>query len=365
MIMHVVGNRPQLIKLAPLSRELRKRGYSDIIIHTGQHYDENMSDIFFDELEIEKPYKNLMIGSGTHAYITGEAMIELEKIMVELKPEVVMVYGDTNSTLAAALAAVKLNIPVVHVEAGPRTYIKSNPEEINRTIVDHVSNILCCPDMVSVGNLKKENIIDGVYFTGDIMYDTFLYCKGKESEDILQNYGVKKENYVLMTWHRQENTSTKERMNCILDFVEKINCEVLCPLHPRTRKMLEQFKLWERAAGIENLKLVEPVGYMEMVSLMNNCRFILCDSGGVSKETYFAGRKCFFMLDFNPWDKLVESGNIVPINFADKKDFALKLKMANETQLTSQKNVDMLFGTGKTAAYIVDIMEKEKIIEGE
>lgn len=362
MIMHVVGNRPQLIKLAPLSRELKKQGFTDMVIHTGQHYDENMSDIFFEELGIEKPYSNLRVGSGTHAHTTGVAMIELEKLMMEIKPEVVVVYGDTNSTVAAAMAAAKLEIPIVHVEAGPRTFVKNNPEEINRTIVDHISTVLCCPDEVSVQNLRRENILTGVHLTGDIMYDTFKYCKQKSTGNILEEYQVEKENFVLMTWHRQENTSSKERMCHILDFIQKIEYQVVCPLHPRTKSMLQKYDLFEKAKSLKNLKIVEPIGYMEMVDLMNQCKFILCDSGGVSKETYFAGKTCYFMLNFNPWVKLVENGNIITMDIDDINDRNLKAKMANESKTTQGMFDDSLFGNGTTAKCIVDIMKREHLI---
>ncbi|WP_409015315.1 non-hydrolyzing UDP-N-acetylglucosamine 2-epimerase [Anaerostipes caccae] len=362
MIMHVVGNRPQLIKLAPLSRELHNRGYEDIIIHTGQHYDENMSDIFFNELGIEKPYKNLRIGSGSHAQMTGMALIELEKLMNDISPSAVVVYGDTNSTLAAALAAVKLDIPIVHIEAGPRTYAKNNPEEINRTLVDHISKILCCPDRDSVENLKKENITEGVFFTGDIMHDTFLYCKKKGNKEILEKYNVDKEEYVLMTWHRQENTNSKERMNKILDFIVRINDQVLCPLHPRTKKMLEIFGLWEKALKIENLKIVEPIGYMDMVALMNDCKYVLCDSGGVSKETYFAKKKCLFMLKFNPWKELVNREHIITIDFDDSRDRSDKIKIANAIKGTEDCNKGDLFGDGTTSEQVVEILKTYKLI---
>ncbi len=362
MIMHVVGNRPQFIKLAPLSREFKKRGYEDIIVHTGQHYDDNMSDIFFQELGIEKPFRNLMIGSGTHAYITGQALIELEKIMTEIKPEIVVVYGDTNSTLAAALSAVKLDLPIVHIEAGPRTYVNHNPEEINRRMVDHISTVLCCPDKISVSNLKKENIEQGVYFTGDIMYDTFLYCKENEKTETLSRLNLRKDEYALMTWHRQENTATRERMERILEFVGAAGIPVLCPMHPRTKKMLQSFDLWEKALQTENFQVLSPVGYLEMITLMNNSRFIICDSGGVSKESYFAGKKCFFMLPFSPWKELVENGTITTIDFDDPKDLKIKTEQVINSHMEKIRRDDKLFGSGETAKEIVDILESAHLI---
>lgn len=362
MIMHIVGNRPQLIKLAPLSRELRRRGYQDIIIHTGQHYDENMSDVFFKELEIPKPYKNLRIGSGTHAEVTGKALIEIEKVILELDPKVVIVYGDTNSTLAAALAAVKVGKPVIHIEAGPRSYEGSNPEEINRRMIDHISTVLCCPDQASVNNLALENVRENVYNTGDIMYDTFLYCRQKQGVDILKRLSLEKEDYILMTWHRQENTSSKERMLKILQFIEKLENTVLWPVHPRTRKMLQQFELYDYAKEITNLKMMEPVGYLDMVNLLIYSKLVVCDSGGVSKETYFAGKKCYFMLNWNPWKELVDNKVIKTIDFNDHNDVDEKIRNINEEKKYSELPEVDIFGKGNTAQVIVDILEQKELI---
>lgn len=362
MIMHVVGNRPQFIKLAPLSRKLKEEGYESIVIHTGQHYDDNMSDIFFEELGIEKPFKNLSIGSGTHAETTGRAMIELEKVMAQEKPDLVLVYGDTNTTLAAAIAAAKLGIPIVHVEAGTRTFMRNNPEEINRKLVDHISSVLCCPDEESVDNLVKEGVTEGVYFTGDIMYDTFKYCRANEKMGILEKYHVKRKEYVLMTWHRQENTGSRERMDRILDFVSGLQSVILCPIHPRTSNMLKQFGLMEKVKSIPNLILTEPVGYMDMVALMNNFAYILCDSGGLSKESYYAGVKCMFMLNFSPWPYLVEDGNIITIDFDDKEDIYRKQMAANSNGTQEIVNRNLYYGNGDTADKIIGILRERKLI---
>lgn len=363
MIMHVVGNRPQFIKLAPLMRELNRRNYSSIIIHTGQHYDENMSDIFFSELGIEPPYKNLHIGSGTHAETTGKALMKLEKVMLEEKPEIVIVYGDTNTTLAAALSAAKLSIPIVHVEAGPRTYEKNNPEEINRKIVDHLSSLLCCPDMESVNNLKKEGICEDAFFTGDIMYDTFLYSKNHGNARVYERYGLKEKNYAFMTWHRQENTSDRERMEKILEFVEKLDVQVLCPLHPRTKGMLNSYGLSDKVKNVRNLVIVEPLGYMDTVSLMSHCKFIVCDSGGVSKESFYAGVKCFFMLAFNPWNDLVRDGHIITLDFDDKVRINQIISEANSIEGNSVVSTGDYYGNGNAATKIVDIMIEKGFLE--
>lgn len=360
--MHIVGNRPQLIKLAPLSKELRRRGYQEIIIHTGQHYDENMSDVFFKVLDIPKPHKNLRIGSGTHAEITGKALIELEKIILEQDPKAVIVYGDTNSTLAAALAAAKIKKPIIHVEAGPRSYKKDNPEEINRKIIDHISTILCCPDKASVNNLAMENVKEGVYNTGDIMYDTFLYCRQKQNANILEKLLLEKEEYILMTWHREENTNSKEQMLKILQFISRIERIVVYPIHPRTSKMLQEFELYDYAKNIPNLKMIEPVGYLDMVYLLLYSKLVVCDSGGVSKETYFAGKKCYFMLDFNPWKELIETKAIETMDFDDIDDIEKKIENINYfKEYKMQSEVD-IFGKGNAAEIIVDILEQKQLI---
>lgn len=364
MLMHIVGNRPQLIKVAPLSRELRRRGYKDVIIHTGQHYDENMSDVFFKELGIPEPYKNLRIGSGTHAEVTGKALIAIEKIILEMNPDLVVVYGDTNSTLAAALAAVKVGKPIMHVEAGPRSYEKQNPEEVNRKLIDHISTILCCPDMVSVNNLSIENIKENVYCTGDIMYDTFLYCKEMQCDDILEKLTLEKNEYILMTWHRQENTSSKERMLKILQFISRLKVVVLCPIHPRTVKELKQFDLYDYAKKIVNFKMIDPVGYLNMVYLLLHSKLVVCDSGGVSKEAHFAGKKCFFMLNFNPWKELVEKKAIQMIDFENSNEVDERINTINNwTEYTEQLGENIL-EKGNVAGKIVDILEQKlRIVE--
>lgn len=356
-IMHIVGNRPQFIKLAPISRELHNRGYQDLILHTGQHYDENMSNVFFEELSIEKPYCNLNIGSGTHAETTARALIAIEKELISKAPNIVIVYGDTNSTLAAAIAARKLNIQIVHVEAGPRTHHKDNPEECNRIMVDHISNLLCCPDRYSVSNLQKEGIGENAHFTGDVMYDTFLYSKARSESTILEQLEVVDKEFILMTWHRQENTQTKKRMENILSFLEQVNKRVVCPLHPRTKHMLEQFELIERAEKIIGLTFIEPVGYYEMVKLMSNCSLILTDSGGLSKESYFAGVKCLFMLDLDIWTDLLNDGWIIKLDFKDEESVHRGIELSNRSGRQRGVTTEKYYGDGHAASVIVDLIE--------
>lgn len=357
-VMHVVGNRPQFIKLAPVSRELRRRNIKEIIIHTGQHYNENMSNIFFEELEIPEPTKNLNIGSGTHAQVTAKAMMELEKIMLKLKPDYVLVYGDTNSTLAATLAAVKLCIPIIHIEAGPRTYNKKNPEECNRIVVDHLSTYLCTPDKNSVENLKREGISEeNIYFTGDVMYDEFLYCASQEEKEIYLKDFPK--DYILMTWHRQENTDDSIRVNKMIELIEKVKYPIILPLHPRTRKILKEYGLEKRLEQVQDLMLIEPVGYVEMVILMKHCKLIISDSGGASKEASFIGKKCIYTLNLKVWPELIDSGNIQIVDIENEKEVERTLKVIEDVITGKQKSdkVDF-FGNGNAAVKIVDIIEK-------
>ena len=239
-ILTVVGARPQFIKLAPLSKILRGNGVDEIIIHTGQHYDENMNNLFFKELEIPEPDYNLGIGSGNHGEQTGKMLIEIEKIMLKENPDLVIVYGDTNSTLAGALAASKLHIKLAHVEAGLRSFNKRMPEEINRVLTDHVSDILFCPTQTAVENLKNEGITKGVYLVGDVMFDALVHFSkiSDMKSNILERLNIKPKEYYLATIHRAENTDNYERLKNILTAFSKMNETVVFPIHPRTRKMI-------------------------------------------------------------------------------------------------------------------------------
>ena len=357
IIMHIVGNRPQFIKLAPVSKELQCRGYKDIIIHTGQHYDADMSDILFKELGIGEPAENLGTGSGTHAEITAKAMVGVEKACMKYNPSAVVLYGDTDSTLAAALACRKLNIPIAHVESGTRSYKKSNPEEINRIIVDHISDIRFCPDYPSVENLKKEGITKNVFFTGDVMYDTFLQTSRKTpKEDLLEKYQLEKDNFVLMTWHRQENTDNIDKVIQIVSFLEKIKSKIVFPVHPRTKKVLYKYDLWERISGIENLIMIEPIGYDEMVYLQINCKIILTDSGGLSKESVFAGAKCLYMVALNVWPDLEQAGWIIHVDFDSEE--SIKNALSQIQKKKAGKQDVAFYGNGHAAEKIADCMEQ-------
>lgn len=355
-IMHIVGNRPQFIKLAPVSRKMREHHIEEVIVHTGQHYDENMSDIFFEELNIPQPKVNLNVGSGTHAQVTAKVIGRLEEVVVKEKPDGVVIYGDTNSTLAAAIVVSKLNIPLFHVEAGPRTCNKANPEEQNRIVADHLSDYLFVPDKISMDNLKNEGIASKqIIFSGDVMYDQFLYTA-------LHNEGMYKEkyldNFILMTWHRQENTSSEERMRKMLSFIEKINYKTILLLHPRTKKLLLKYKLWTRVRQNRNLHTMDPVGYKEMTLLLCRCKLLISDSGGASKEASFAGKKCFFPLKLEVWPELISSGYINIVDIEDELSVNNSIRTIEEILYLNKRMPEVdCFGNGNAAEIIVDTIE--------
>lgn len=359
VIMHIVGNRPQFIKLAPISRELRKRGYKEIIIHTGQHFDENMSDIFFKELDIPEPDENLHVCGGSHAEMTARIMLALEPVMLRYNPRVVFVYGDTNSTLAAALVVRKLNIPIIHVEAGLRVGAYENPEETNRIFVDHASDVLCAPDRKSLENLEKEGLCEKSYFTGDVMYDAYCYYRNKvDAGHVMTKYGIRNKEYILMTWHRQENTSDIERMRYILEFVEAIGKLIVCPIHPRTYKKLLEYNLMTKAMNIDNFRIIDPVGYLEMIALSSNSRMIITDSGGLSKESYFAGVKCLYMLDIDVWwTDLEKIGWIRKLSHDKQINARIVDEILNSIGNKDRDYCESFYGNGHAAEKIVDLMK--------
>lgn len=306
-IVTVVGARPQFIKAATLSRQFPTVGVEEIIIHTGQHFDNNMSDVFFEEMEIPRPAYHLDIHNLTHGAMTGRMLEGIEKILLKEKPDGMLVYGDTNSTLAGALAAVKLNIPVIHVEAGLRSFNMEMPEEINRILTDRISSLLFCPTDVAVQNLKREGFEHfpaRIIKNGDVMQDAALYyaSKAEEKSDILQKIGGEK--FVLATIHRQENTDHPEKLRNIVEGLNQIHRQVrvIVPLHPRTRKILQQLSI------IPNFTIIEPVGYFDMIVLEKSCELIITDSGGVQKEAFFFGKHCITLREQTEWTELVENG---------------------------------------------------------
>ena len=309
-IVAVVGARPQFIKAAVASRAIREMGVSEILVHTGQHYDNNMSAIFFRELEIPTPDYHLGIGGGTHGQNTGRMLEAIERVLLEEKPNWVLVYGDTDSTLAGALAAAKIHIPVAHVEAGLRSFNQRMPEEINRVLTDHVSSLLFAPTKLAVENLYREGVPpEKIQFVGDVMFDAALFYQeeAKTGSHILEHLSIKAKSFILVTVHRAENTN-EARLRAILTGLVEIASEILVvwPLHPRTRKALEELNLLQSAR--DALTIIEPVGYLDMVMLESSARLIVTDSGGVQKEAFFYHTPCITLREETEWVELVELG---------------------------------------------------------
>ena len=311
-VVTIVGARPQFIKAAAVSRHLRQPpDVEELLVHTGQHYDDNMSQVFFDELGIPKPDFHLGVGSGSHGEMTGKMLAAIEKILLETKPDWVMVYGDTNSTLAGALAAVKLHIPIAHVEAGVRSFNRRMPEEINRVLTDHAADLLLAPSDTAVENLRCEGIPrDSIQLVGDVMYDVALYFaeQAEATSDILNSAALEPKQYVLATVHRAENTDDPGRLRAIFSALSRTAeaIPVVLPLHPRTRAALLREGLLDNLSP--DLRLIEPVGYLDMIKLERNARLIATDSGGVQKEAFFHGVPCVTLRDETEWVELVEVG---------------------------------------------------------
>lgn len=313
-IVTIIGARPQFIKAAAVSRAIAAHNrvtpisscVNEVIVHTGQHYDEGMSAIFFRELEIPEPAYNLGIGSGPHGQQTGNMLSAIEKVLLAEQPDWVLVYGDTNSTLAGALAAAKLHIPIAHVEAGLRSYNRRMPEEINRIVADQLSTLLLCPSQIAVHNLELEGIKKGVVITGDVMADSLHFSATTVTahSDILNRLELQPQAYLLATVHRAENTDGSRRLGNILSGFAALNETVIFPVHPRTRKFLN-----ENDYRIpENVRLIDPVGYFDIIALEKSARMLLTDSGGMQKEAYWLKVPCITLRDETEWVETVETG---------------------------------------------------------
>jgi UDP-GlcNAc3NAcA epimerase len=304
-ILTVVGARPQFIKAAPVRRALESAGHTEILVHTGQHYDDALSAAQFRDLELVSPQINLGIGSGRHGAQTARMLTGLEDLILEQTPDWVLVYGDTNSTLAGALAAAKLRVPVAHVEAGLRSYNRCMPEEINRVVIDHVSDLLLCSTPTAVANLTAEGIRSNVHMVGDVMIDALAWMLTRTHvPGARARLGLAAGSYLLVTIHRAENTDDAERLRTILMELNDLNEPVIFPVHPRTRKVLDDLA-WLPAPHVQ---VIEPVGYRDMIELERDARMILTDSGGMQKEAYFLGVPCVILRDETEWVEIVEAG---------------------------------------------------------
>lgn len=359
-IITVVGARPQFIKAAAGSRQIR-REHQEILVHTGQHFEDNMSAIFFREMEIPEPDYNLGISGGTHAEMTARMMTGIEEIFVKEEPEALLVYGDTNSTLAAALVAVKLNIPVFHVEAGNRSGSLENPEEINRTLTDHCSTLLFSATEDALNKLKRENLGERSFCVGNIMYDSFLYFASKSWEDpsVLRLDGVRvdiPEQFYYMTCHRQENTYSDEPLTEILCAMNSLLEPTIYPVHPRNRERAIRICKKER---LNNIILTQPVGYSDSVHLTKNSIKIVTDSGGLQCEAFYAGVQCVFVLDYAVWpETMVDNRN--QLAKPKREDILEKLEAKQNVDLTYQP-----FGDGHAAEKICRYIKKWAESRGE
>ena len=350
-ILTVVGARPQFVKAAVLSRKISNTsGINEVLVHTGQHFDANMSDVFFQEMQIPTPQYNLNINGGTHGAMTGEMLSNVEEVLLKEKPDVLLVYGDTNSTLAGALSASKIHIPVAHVEAGLRSFNMDMPEEINRILTDRVSNYLFCPTQTAVDNLKNEAFPfknQKVDLVGDIMYEAALFYD-KLSEDkatVMEEQSLHADNYALVTVHRQENTDNLDNLKSIIGALNEINggLRVVLPIHPRTRKIIEKNQIEVK------FTMIDPIGYFDMIQLIKNSKLIFTDSGGLQKEAFFFNKFCVTMREQTEWVELVSGGYNI-LAGSDKH----KIMDAFSTFSSKQNNfTHSYYGEGNTSDLIL------------
>lgn len=377
-ILTIVGARPQIIKASAISRAIRDSFQDDIeevIVHTGQHYDTNMSALFFEELEIPKAKYNLQIGSASHGEQTAKMMMGIEELLISEKADAILVYGDTNSTLAGALAAAKIHIPVIHIEAGLRSFNKKMPEEINRIACDHVSSFLFCPTDTAIVNLKNEGFkVDSSHNTvsidkpiieksGDIMFDNSSYFSSvsDSKSTLLDKLGLEANEYFLVSIHRDSNTDSPERLNKIITALllisEQFDKHIVFPVHPRTKKMMEsllnennKFKFLSNPS----IKIIEPVGFLDVIALEKHARLILTDSGGLQKEAYFFEKPCVILREETEWVEIVETGNAILAGSNGEKIISATEQLLNKKELSFPP----IFGNGKAANSILNTVVK-------
>jgi len=369
-IVTIIGARPQIIKAAALSRAVNTKfgkEIQEIIVHTGQHYDANMSGVFFDELQIPQPTYNLNVGSGSHAKQTAAMLTGIEEILIKEKPQAIILYGDTNSTLAGAIAASKIHVPIVHIEAGLRSFNKTMPEEINRITCDHASTFLFSPTKAGYDNLVKEgfktdtqtpyNINNPrIYYCGDVMYDNSLHFASvaEQKSEILKKYSLQKDNFILATIHRDNNTDIPERLNALFSALfeihEKNDTDVILPLHPRTKKCLNEYldkTLFEKISASKQFIICEPLPFLDMIMLEKNCSLVMTDSGGVQKEAFYFEKPCIILRPETEWVELLACGAAVLAD-ADKS----KIIAAYNNFSNNKPGFPSLFGDGHAAEFI-------------
>ena len=353
-VLSVVGARPQFIKAAPVSRVLHSAGHREVLVHTGQHYDDEMSSIFFRELGIPSPAYNLGVGSASHGAQTGRMLEHIEPVMAAERPDWVLVYGDTNSTLAGALASVKLGLPTAHIEAGLRSFNRRMPEEHNRVLTDHCVDCLLCPTRTAVANLQREGLREGIHFVGDTMYDAVLAfaeivtCRS----GILEDLSISNRQYAIATLHRPYNTDEPGNLYSIVDALGSLGCLVIFAVHPRTKLRLKE-PHFAPLVNRKNLRLIDPIGYLDMLVLLQNAQMVLTDSGGLQKEAYFLGTPCVTLRPETEWLETLEDGwNVVAGSDRDSiVAAALRLRPVNPRRREA-------FGDGHAAERIIEVISR-------
>lgn len=350
-LIRIVGARPQFMQAAPLRRAIEARGHKETLIHTGQHYDANMSDIFFTQLQIPKPDIRFSIDAQSQAEQTAQMLSNIGAALPQLKADAVIIDGDTNSTLAGALAAAKLHIPLIHVEAGLRSYNRKMPEEINRIVADHTSDVLCAPTRQAIKNLEKEGLSTKATITGDLMYDCFLHFSKHAKNDILNELNIEPKNYLLATIHRAENADSIENLTSILKALNQLHQKVILPLHPRTRNTLASAS-HNYDSLYPNINFLEPVGYLEMITLISSAHCILTDSGGLQREAYFANVPSLILRDETEWVEQVEAGWSLVAGVEQKN-----IITQYETLLQMSRKAGNIYGDGNAADKIVTAIE--------
>ncbi len=355
----VFGTRPEIIKLAPAIRAFEERDVKPLLIHTGQHYDYEMSRVFLEELELDGIDHHLEVGSGTQAEQTGAAMIKIEKVLMNEKPDVVLVQGDTNTVLAGALAAVKLKIPVAHVEAGLRSFDRTMPEEINRILADHASEVLFAPTEEARKNLEREGITENVYVVGNTIVDAVLQNSeiAERKSDVLERFGLKPKDYILITAHRAENTDSRKNLKRLVEILEALPMRAIYPMHPRTRNRLKEFGLWERINSIENLIITKPLGYLDFLRLEKNAFAIMTDSGGIQEESIILDVPCLTLRYNTERPETVKAGGNLLVGLEKDRAIQYLQKLLEDWEfyrrMAAAKNP---FGDGKAGERIAEIL---------
>lgn len=350
-IISIIGARPQFIKASPVHNQLAT-DFELVSLHTGQHYDQNLSNIFFKEFNLDEPEYNLNIGSGNHGEQSGKMLIGVEQVLLKENPDLVIVYGDTNSTISGTLAAIKLHIPTAHVEAGMRSFNRHMPEEVNRVATDHLSNVNFCVTKTSVNNLRKEGISKNVYLVGDTMYDVFNKMKNLRDKKILKQYGLEEDGYTLTTIHRASNTENPANLKSIIKALISSKEKIVFPAHPRTIKYLESNNLLENLKKKKNILLLPPQGYIENLSLMSYAKKILTDSGGMQKEAYFLKKPCITLREETEWVETLENGWNILVGTSEEKIIQ---------ELSTKKipgKYEHIYGNGSASKKIVEIINQ-------